>query len=119
MSDAGFDVVHVYGLTETYGPAVVNEWKDEWNTLDGPGRAAKKARQGVKYVPLQDLSVRDPESMAPVPDDGETLGEVMFRGNVVMKGLSEEPGRNRGSLLRRLVPFRRSWRAASGWLCTA
>ncbi len=86
MSDAGFDVVHVYGLTETYGPAVVNEWKDEWNTLDGPGRAAKKARQGVKYVPLQDLSVRDPASMETVPDDGETLGEVMFRGNVVMKG---------------------------------
>ena len=86
MSDAGFDVVHVYGLTETYGPAVVNEWKNEWNALDGPGRAAKKARQGVKYVPLQNLSVRDPNSMEPVPDDGETLGEVMFQGNVVMKG---------------------------------
>ena len=86
MSDAGFDVVHVYGLTETYGPAVVNEWKNEWNALDGPGRAAKKARQGVKYVPLQNLSVRDPNSMELVPHDGETLGEVMFQGNVVMKG---------------------------------
>ena len=92
MSDAGFDVVHVYGLTETYGPAVVNEWKAEWDSLDGPGRAAKKARQGVKYVPLQDLSVRDPASMETVPDDGETMGEVMFRGNVVMKGyLKNQP----------------------------
>jgi fatty-acyl-CoA synthase len=86
MSDAGFDVVHVYGLTETYGPAVVNEWKAEWDGLDGIARAAKKARQGVKYVPLEDLTVLDPESMEPVPADGETLGEVMFRGNVVMKG---------------------------------
>ncbi len=86
MSEAGFDVVHVYGLTETYGPAVVNEWKAEWDALDSDARAAKKARQGVKYVPLQDLSVLHPETMEPVPADGETLGEVMFRGNVVMKG---------------------------------
>jgi len=86
MNEAGFDVVHVYGLTETYGPAVVNEWKAEWNALDSAGRAAKKARQGVKYAPLQELSVLDPETMQPVPADGETLGEVMFRGNIVMKG---------------------------------
>jgi fatty-acyl-CoA synthase len=86
MSDAGFDVVHVYGLTETYGPAVVNEWKGEWDALDSGGRAAKKARQGVKYVPLDDLTVLDPQTMERVPADGETLGEVMFRGNVVMKG---------------------------------
>lgn len=86
MSRAGFDVVHVYGLTETYGPAVVNEWQEEWDALDSAAQAAKKARQGVKYVPLQDLSVRDPETMEPVPEDGTTLGEVMFRGNVVMKG---------------------------------
>ncbi len=91
MGEAGFDVVHVYGLTETYGPAVVNEWKDEWNGLDAPARAAKKARQGVKYVPLQELSVRDPETMELVPADGETLGEVMFRGNVVMKGYLKNP----------------------------
>jgi fatty-acyl-CoA synthase len=86
MNEAGFDVVHVYGLTETYGPAVVNEWKSEWDALDGNARAAKKARQGVRYVPLEDLAVMDPKTMELVPADGQTLGEVMFRGNVVMKG---------------------------------
>jgi fatty-acyl-CoA synthase len=86
MSDAGFNVTHVYGLTETYGPAVVNEWKAEWDLLDGASRAAKKARQGVRYHALDALSVMDPETMEPVPADGETLGEVMFRGNIVMKG---------------------------------
>ena len=86
MRAAGFNVTHLYGLTETYGPAVVNEWKAEWNALDSAGQAQKKARQGVRYVPLEDLSVIDPATMTPVPPDGETLGEVMFRGNVVMKG---------------------------------
>jgi fatty-acyl-CoA synthase len=86
MREAGFNVVHVYGLTEVYGPAVVNEWKTEWDALDSATQAAKKARQGVKYVPLEDLTVLDPGTMLPVPADGETLGEVMFRGNVVMKG---------------------------------
>jgi len=86
MREAGFNVTHVYGLTETYGPAVVNEWKTEWDALDGAGQAQKKARQGVRYVPLEDLSVIDPLTMQHVPADGETLGEVMFRGNVVMKG---------------------------------
>ncbi len=86
MRDAGFDVTHVYGLTEVYGPAVVNEWKNEWDQLDPAAQAQKKARQGVRYVPLEDLAVLDPKTMTPVPADGETLGEVMFRGNVVMKG---------------------------------
>ncbi|MGB0084044.1 MAG: acyl-CoA synthetase [Rhodomicrobiaceae bacterium] len=86
MSDAGFDVVHVYGLTETYGPAVVNEWRADWDALDGNARAAKKARQGVKYTTLDDLTVFDQETMDRVPADGRTLGEVMFRGNLVMKG---------------------------------
>ncbi len=86
MAEAGFQVNHLYGLTETYGPAVVNEWKGEWDALSGPQRAAKKARQGVRYAALEDLTVLDPETMAPVPADGETLGEVMFRGNIVMKG---------------------------------
>jgi len=91
MSDAGFNVTHVYGLTETYGPAVVNEWKSEWDHLDGPSRAARKARQGVRYHALDALAVLDPETMEPVPADGETLGEVMFRGSIVMKGYLKNP----------------------------
>ncbi|MGC2396687.1 MAG: acyl-CoA synthetase [Rhodomicrobium sp.] len=86
MRAAGFNVTHLYGLTETYGPAVVNEWKGQWDALDGAGQAHKKARQGVRYVSLEDLNVIDPATMTPVPADGETLGEVMFRGNLVMKG---------------------------------
>ncbi|HML07390.1 MAG TPA: acyl-CoA synthetase [Xanthobacteraceae bacterium] len=86
MKDAGFNVTHLYGLTETYGPASINEWHGEWEALALPEQAAKKARQGVRYPVLEELDVRDPETMQPVPRDGETLGEVMFRGNVVMKG---------------------------------
>jgi len=91
MADAGFNVTHVYGLTETYGPAVVNEWKSDWDNLDKSARAAKKARQGVRYHALDALSVMDPETMEPTPADGETLGEVMFRGNIVMKGYLKNP----------------------------
>jgi fatty-acyl-CoA synthase len=86
MKDAGFNVTHLYGLTETYGPASINEWHGEWEALALPEQAAKKARQGVRYPVLEALDVLDPETMQPVPRDGETLGEVMFRGNVVMKG---------------------------------
>jgi fatty-acyl-CoA synthase len=86
MATAGFAVTHVYGLTETYGPAVVNEWKSEWDALDSGGQAARKARQGVRYPALEELSVFDPETMQPVPADGKALGEVFFRGNIVMKG---------------------------------
>ncbi|MGB1311464.1 MAG: acyl-CoA synthetase [Leucothrix sp.] len=86
MKEAGFNVTHLYGLTETYGPAVVNEWQNHWDTLDGAAQAAKKARQGVRYLPLEGLTVLDPDTMQAVPADGETIGEVMFRGNVVMKG---------------------------------
>ena len=87
MGEAGFEVVHLYGLTETYGPAVVNEWKDEWSQLEGNEQRAKlKARQGVRYASLEALSVIDPETMVPVTHDGQTMGEVMFRGNIVMKG---------------------------------
>jgi fatty-acyl-CoA synthase len=91
MKDAGFNVTHLYGLTEVYGPAVVNEWKHEWDTRPAAEQAALKARQGVRYVALEDLTVRDPETMEAVPADGETLGEVMFRGNVVMKGYLKNP----------------------------
>ncbi len=86
MKAAGFNVTHLYGLTETYGPAVINDWHREWDALDSPAQAAKKARQGVRYQALEALDVIEPESMAPVARDGETMGEVMFRGNVVMKG---------------------------------
>jgi fatty-acyl-CoA synthase len=86
MKEAGFNVTHLYGLTECYGPAVVNDWNARWDALAAGEQAAKKARQGVRYNALEALDVRDPETLAPVARDGETLGEVMMRGNVVMKG---------------------------------
>jgi fatty-acyl-CoA synthase len=86
MKRAGFNVTHLYGLTETYGPAVVNDWHRSWDALPAAEQASKKARQGVRYLPLEGLDVRDPETLASVPYDGKAMGEVMFRGNVVMKG---------------------------------
>jgi len=91
MAEQGFNVTHLYGLTETYGPAVVNDWKAEWDALDSPTRATRKARQGVRYHALEDLTVMDPETMTRVPADGAAMGEVMFRGNVVMKGYLKNP----------------------------
>jgi fatty-acyl-CoA synthase len=91
MRDAGFDVTHLYGLTETYGPAVVNDWHDNWSDLPRAEQAALKSRQGVRYLPLEQLDVLNPETMQPVPRDGKTIGEVMFRGNVVMKGYFRNP----------------------------
>jgi len=86
MKEAGFNVTHLYGLTECYGPAVVNDWRGEWDALPGAEQAALKARQGVRYGALEALDVRDPDTLVPVPRDGGTIGEVMMRGNVVMKG---------------------------------
>jgi fatty-acyl-CoA synthase len=91
MAEAGFSVTHVYGLTEVYGPAVVNEWHADWNGRPAAERAALKARQGVRYAALEALTVMDPATMTPVPADGATLGEVMFRGNIVMKGYLKNP----------------------------
>jgi fatty-acyl-CoA synthase len=91
MDEAGFEVTHLYGLTETYGPSVVNEWDPAWSALPPAERAMKKARQGVRYAALEELAVLDPETLAPVPADGETMGEVMMRGNVVMKGYHRNP----------------------------
>jgi len=91
MADAGFNVTHLYGLTETYGPAVVNAWHTDWDTLSAGERAQKKARQGVKYVALDDLTVMEPDTMVRVPADGATIGEIMFRGNIVMKGYLKNP----------------------------
>jgi fatty-acyl-CoA synthase len=86
MAAAGFALTHLYGLTETYGPATINEWHAEWDALPPDQRLSKRARQGVRYVALEGLTVMNPETMKQVPADGETLGEVMFRGNIVMKG---------------------------------
>src|SRR4029077_7909404 len=86
MKEAGFNVTHLYGLTECYGPAVVNDWHTDWNALAPEAQAVKKARQGVRYGALEALDVLDPEAMIPVKRDGAALGEVMMRGNVVMKG---------------------------------
>ncbi len=91
MEEQGFHITHVYGLTEVYGPAVVCAWQSEWDALEPDERAAKKARQGVGYTALEELAVLDPDTMTPVPKDGETMGEVMFRGNVVMRGYLKNP----------------------------
>ncbi|MCF3973857.1 acyl-CoA synthetase, partial [Paracoccus salsus] len=91
MKTAGFEVTHLYGLTETYGPSVVNEWHADWSDLPEAEQARLKSRQGVRYLPLEQLEVLDPETMTPVPRDGQTMGEVMFRGNVVMKGYFRNP----------------------------
>ena len=82
----GFDLTHVYGLTETYGPAAICVQQDEWSDLDIGERARLNARQGVRYHMQQAISVLDPETMEPVPADGETMGEIMFKGNITMKG---------------------------------
>ena len=91
MIAAGFDLTHLYGLTETYGPATINEWNTEWHALDEELKAKMRIRQGVRYVALEDLTVMNPETMTRVPADGETMGEVMFRGNIVMKGYLKNP----------------------------
>ena len=91
MKTAGFDVTHLYGLTETYGPSVVNDWHESWSSLPSDEQARLKSRQGVRYLPLEGLDVLDPETMQPVPRDGKSMGEVMFRGNVVMKGYFRNP----------------------------
>jgi len=86
MERDGFHVTHVYGLTEVYGPVTVCAWHGEWDSLDIEAQATLKARQGVAYVTLDGLGVLTPGSADPVPADGETMGEVVMRGNTVMKG---------------------------------
>ena len=86
MKSLGFEVMHVYGLTETYGHITQCAWNDDWNSLDEDKVNEIKARQGVRYPNTEGVSVIDPESMKPVPRDGKTMGEIMIKGNVVMKG---------------------------------
>jgi fatty-acyl-CoA synthase len=91
MEKKGFKIAHVYGLTEVYGPATICAWHDEWDTLAPSERARLKARQGVNYPVLDGLMVADPETLAPVPLDGATMGEIFMRGNIVMKGYLKNP----------------------------
>ena len=86
MEALGFEVMHVYGLTETYGHILQCAWNDEWNHYDEDKKNEIKARQGVRYPNTEDTMVMDPETMKPVPKDGKTIGEIMIRGNIVMKG---------------------------------
>jgi len=86
MENLGFEVMHVYGLTETYGHMLQCAWNEEWNELDKDRKNEIKARQGVRYPNTEGAVVMDPETMKPVPKDGKTMGEIMIRGNIVMKG---------------------------------
>jgi len=97
MRTAGFSVTHLYGLTETYGPAVINAWNRDWDALSPDEQAARKARQGVRYPVLEGFDVRDPETGESLPADGSSLGEVMFRGNVVMRGYLKNPQATRAA----------------------
>jgi fatty-acyl-CoA synthase len=97
MDKLGFDITHAYGLTEVYGPATLCDWQPQWNERSVAERAALKARQGVKYQVQEDFFVGDPETLEPVPADGETIGELLYRGNVVMKGYLKDPEATRAA----------------------
>ena len=91
MESIGFDVTHVYGLTETYGPCAICAWNNDWDDKSAEDKAVLKARQGVRAPMLEDMAVLDPETLEPVPQDGETMGEIFMRGNLVMKGYLKNP----------------------------
>ena len=91
MEARGVEVTHVYGLTETYGPATVCAWHPPWDDLPAPEKAAAKARQGVRYPVQDELTVADPDTLAPVPADGRTMGEILMRGNITMAGYLKNP----------------------------
>ncbi|CAD6201842.1 unnamed protein product [Miscanthus lutarioriparius] len=105
VEELGFVVYHIYGLTETYGPATVCTWMPEWDALPAEDRARLKARQGFHHVAVQDVDVKHPDTMESVPHDGETVGEVMFRGNTVMSGYYKDVKATKESM-------------AGGWLHT-
>jgi fatty-acyl-CoA synthase len=94
MQKLNFKVTHAYGLTEVYGPAVVCAWHEQWDELSIVDQAKMKSRQGVRYPMLEELLVADPETLEAVPRDGKTIGEIMFRGNIVMKGYLKNPTAN-------------------------
>ncbi|MBA0600143.1 acetate--CoA ligase CCL3 [Gossypium raimondii] len=94
MSQKGFRVTHTYGLSETYGPSTVCAWKPEWDSLPPETQARLNARQGVRYVGLECLDVISTQTGQPVPADGKTIGEIVFRGNIVMKGYLKNPKAN-------------------------
>ncbi|MBP6766719.1 MAG: acyl-CoA synthetase [Reyranella sp.] len=95
LEQQNFRVTHVYGLTEVYGPATICSWHQEWDALPAHDRARLKARQGVRYAAQDGVTVMDPKTMKEVPRDGETMGEVMFRGNITMKGYLKNPAATR------------------------
>jgi fatty-acyl-CoA synthase len=97
MAKIGFEVTHVYGLTEVYGPAAVCAKHDEWEALDVPARAERNGRQGVRFLLQEGMTVMNPETMQVVPADGQTMGEIMFRGNVTMKGYLKNPAATRAA----------------------
>lgn len=92
MGELGMNLIHLYGLTETYGPSTICEFQDDWHDLPARDKAARMARQGVYTLSMTDMQVADPETNEPVPQDGETIGELMLRGNAVMKGYLQNPG---------------------------
>ncbi|KAM0065806.1 putative acid--thiol ligase [Helianthus debilis subsp. tardiflorus] len=94
MSQNGFRVTHTYGLSETYGPSTICAWKPEWDHLPPETQAKLNARQGVPYTALEHLDVVDTQTMKPVPANGTTVGEIVFRGNMVMKGYLKNPKAN-------------------------
>lgn len=95
MSQQGFRVTHTYGLSETYGPSTICAWKPEWDSLPLDAQARMNARQGIRYVALEGLDVINTQDMKPVPADGTTTGEIVFRGNAVMKGYLKNPNANK------------------------
>ena len=117
MERLGFDLTHVYGLTETYGPAAVCAKHEDWDDLDIAERAQRNGRQGVRYQLQDAMTVIDQKDGTRVPADGQTLGEIVFRGNITMKGYLKDPGATRAGLRRRLVPLRGPGGTRTGRLC--
>ncbi|MFQ5935759.1 MAG: acyl-CoA synthetase [Acidiferrobacterales bacterium] len=105
MEEMGFHVIHLYGLTESFGPATLCAWQAHWDALDKTGQAAMVARQGVRYHTLDNMRVMDSKTLIDVPADGKTIGEIMLRGNTVMKGYLKNPNATDEAL-------------AAGWLHT-